>query len=213
VGANSASFTTPSLTSSTSYWVRVTDTFGVADSMTATVAVGGGPVITAQPISQTIASGTTATLTVGATGMGLSYQWHQGVSPNATMPVGTNSASFTTPPLAASTSYWVWVSNDFGALNSTTATISIGAAPVITSHPVSQMIASGSSATLSVVASGPGLSYQWYQGTSPNATMPVGSSTATYTTPTLSSATSYWVRVSNAYGEADRRLRLGVPQH
>ena len=71
VGTNSASFTTPALTIATNYWVRVTNTFGTADSTTATITIGVGPAITTQPASQTIASGATATLSVVATGTGL----------------------------------------------------------------------------------------------------------------------------------------------
>lgn len=40
------------------------------------------------------------------------YEWFQGVPPNETSPVGTNSPSFTTPSnLTSSTSYWVKVTS------------------------------------------------------------------------------------------------------
>ena len=117
MGTNSASFTTPALTTATNYWVRVTNTFGTANSNTAAITIGGGPGITTQPASQTIASNTTANLSVIATGTGLSYQWYQGTSGTTTTPVGTNSPSFTTPNLTVQTSYWVRVSNTFGSVD------------------------------------------------------------------------------------------------
>ena len=84
------------------------------------------PLITTQPASQTIASGTTATLTVATTGTEpLTYQWYQGISGDTTTPVGTNSASFTSPGLSANTSYWVRVTNIAGSVDSDTATIRI----------------------------------------------------------------------------------------
>jgi uncharacterized protein (TIGR03437 family) len=47
VGTDSPSYTTPALTVTTSYWVRVTNPYGSADSSTATLTLGpGGPVIT-----------------------------------------------------------------------------------------------------------------------------------------------------------------------
>ncbi|MBZ5625595.1 MAG: hypothetical protein LAQ69_43910 [Acidobacteriia bacterium] len=47
VGTNSTSYTTPALTATAAYWVRVSNPFGSVDSNTATVTVGaGGPVIT-----------------------------------------------------------------------------------------------------------------------------------------------------------------------
>jgi uncharacterized repeat protein (TIGR03803 family) len=82
-------------------------------------------------------------------------------------------------------------------------TMSAGA-PVITAQPASQTIASGHTARLSVVASGSGLSYQWYVGTTGTTTSPIAGATAsTYTTPALTSTTRYWVRVSNSVGIAD----------
>ncbi len=73
--------------------------------------------------------------------------------------------------------------------------------PTITTQPASSTICSGASTTLTVVASGAGtLSYQWYEGTAPSTTTPVGTSSSSYTTPALTATTSYWVRVSNACG-------------
>ena len=84
------------------------------------------PTITTHPASTTICSGGSTTLTVLASGAGtLGYQWYQGTAPDTTTPVGTNSASFTTPALTATTSYWVRVSNACGPVNSNTATVSM----------------------------------------------------------------------------------------
>src|SRR5207247_6199113 len=79
-------------------------------------------------------------------------------------------------------------------------TIPFGAAPTITTQPGSQTIASGSTATMSVGASGtPTLTYQWYLGTSGNTASPIGGATASsYTTPPLTTTTNYWVQIGNA---------------
>lgn len=83
------------------------------------------PTITDEPDSITISSGQTATLNVVATGTGpLSYQWYVGSSGDTTNPIaGATSPSFTTPPLTATTSYWVRVSNATGTDDSQTATV------------------------------------------------------------------------------------------
>jgi hypothetical protein len=207
VGSNSASFTTPALTATTSYWVQVSNSVGTANSNTATVTVSSTapPNITTQPSSQTIVSGQTAVLTVVATGAApLAYQWYQGASVDTSTPVGTNSSSFTTPALTATTNYWVKVSNTAGASNSNTATITVLSPPSITVQPSSQTITSGQSATLFVSATGSGqLSYQWYQGTSGNTTTSVGGNTSTFTTPALTATTSYWVKVTNSLGSVN----------
>jgi hypothetical protein len=161
------------------------------------------PSITTQPQDTTIFSGQAATLTVTASGSSLSYQWYQGTSGDTSTPVGTDSASFTTPALTTDTSYWVRVSNPGGNADSDTATVTVQGAPVITTQPQSQIIASGQTADLSVVASGSSLSYQWYQGVSGDTSTPVGTDSASFTTPALTADTSYWVRVSNPAGNAD----------
>jgi hypothetical protein len=81
----------------------------------------------------------------------------------------------------------------------------VSSIPTITTHPVSQTTVVGQTVTLGVVAIGTKpLSYQWHQGTSGDASPPIsGASASTYKTPALTTDTSYWVRVSNAYGSAD----------
>jgi len=69
--------------------------------------------------------------------------------------------------------------------------------PVITNPPASIVINSGESTTLSVTAAGSEpISYQWYQGTSRDTSIPVGSSSTSYTTPSLSESTNYWVHIT-----------------
>lgn len=58
------------------------------------------PTITTQPQSQSIVENDQATLSVVAAGTApLSYQWYRGTSGDTSNPVGTDSASFTTPAL------------------------------------------------------------------------------------------------------------------
>jgi len=201
VGTNESSFTTQALTATTSYWARVSNSCGQADSATATVSICLS--ITAQPQSQGIQSGQTAKLSVTAAGTTpFSYQWYQGASGDTSQPVGTNVTSFTTPALTATTSYWVRVSNSCGHADSATATVSICLS--ITAQPQSQGIQSGQTATLTVSAAGtiPFL-YQWYHGASGDTSQPVGTNMSSFTTPALTATTSYWVRVSNSCGHAD----------
>lgn len=208
VGTNSASFTTPALTADTDYWVRVSnaDNPTGADSSTATVTVRQPAVITTHPQSVAINSGQTANLSVAATGTApLTYQWYQGLSGNTATPVGTNSSTFTSPALAATTSYWVKVTNTAkptGA-NSNTATVSINQPAAITTHPLLKSIDYNTSVKLSVIASGTNpLTYQWYQGASGDISIPVGTNSATFTSPALTANTSYWVKVTNAANPA-----------
>jgi len=184
--------------------VQVNNPVGNIYSDTVNVTVEAAPAITTQPQDTTIFSGQTATLSVVASGSSLSYQWYQGLSGDTSNPIsGANSDTFTTPALMADTSYWVQVSNPVGNVDSDTATVTIEGAPAITTQPQDTTIFSGQTATLSVVANGSSLSYQWYQGLSGDTSTPVGSNSDTFTTPALTIDTSYWVQVSNPVGSVD----------
>lgn len=171
------------------------------------------PTVTTQPASQTISSGATATMSVvaahelGGTGGAFTYQWYLGVSGVTTSPIAAATASsFTTPALVTTTSYWVRVQDANGTVYSNTATItvtSVTAPPTITTQPSSQTIAFGAAADLSVAATGPGLSYQWYVGASGVTANPVGTNSSGFTTAALTNNTKYWVRVTNVNGSAD----------
>ena len=135
-GATSDRFTTPRLTKTTHYWVRVSNSSGATDSETATITIGtaepgvAAPKITSQPKDKTIASGQTTTLGVTASGTApLTYKWYQGTSGNTSSPIGgATNGSYTTPALTSTTRYWVRVSNSAGSADSEDATVSVSAA-------------------------------------------------------------------------------------
>jgi PKD repeat protein len=87
------------------------------------------PSIVTQPINQTIASGQSVTLSVTAAGTApLHYQWYRGISGDTSDPIsGAVSDSYATPPLPATSRFWVRVSNECGSTNSGTATITANA--------------------------------------------------------------------------------------
>jgi uncharacterized protein YjiK len=76
--------------------------------------------------------------------------------------------------------------------------------PMITTQPTGTTIASGYTATLSLVATGtPTPTIQWYQGSTGTTTTPVGTNSSTFTTPALTTTTDYWARVTNGGGSVD----------
>jgi len=83
------------------------------------------PTITSQPASVVVPAGTAVTLSVGATGTSLTYQWYVGTSGVTTNPIGgANGPTLTvTPP--STTTYWVKVSNSCGSANSASATVTV----------------------------------------------------------------------------------------
>ncbi|MBX0329989.1 hypothetical protein K2Z83_20180 [Oscillochloris sp. ZM17-4] len=78
-----------------------------------------------------------------------------------------------------------------------------GSPLTISEQPLNQRIRPGTTVMLDVIV-GLGtapFSYQWYEGISGDTSKPVAGATArTFTTPSLSVDTAYWVRVSNSVG-------------
>ncbi len=168
------------------------------------------PIIATQPASVAIANNTSTTLSVvaNANGSSLTYKWYRGTSGNTAQPIaGNNAPSYTTTTHSTSNTpadYWVRVTRDDGSQDSNTATVTIIAAPVVTSQPVSTSILNGGTASLSFGVSGSGTTLQWYQGNSGDTANPVSGETSSYfTTPPLTSTTSYWARATNAGGNTD----------
>lgn len=201
-GAAGASFTTPALTASSSYWVKVTNAGGSVNSASATVSVIDPPVITSQPGAGLVNPGGFAILSVAVSGTSPLFQWYQGESGDSStpMPNGTG-PTFTTPALGATTPYWVLIRNQAGTVNSNTALVVVTLPPAIYLQPMDAVMGVGGSATLSVAASGAGLGFQWYLGASGDTAHPVpGATGASVSISGIAVKTSYWVAVSNSAG-------------
>lgn len=212
-GPLAVQYTTPGLTATTKYWVRIGEgTVCYADTPTLTVQVCV-PTITAHPQAAMINSGANATLSVTANGGALTYQWYIGASGDTSNPIsGQTSASLTVSP-AVDTTYWVRVSGSCGQTrNSNAATVTVCKTPQITSHPQNVTLAQAGSATLGVTATGTNLTYQWYAGTSPNTSTPVGGTSAAFTVQ-VNATSDYWVRVSGSCGSPanSNTAKVSVP--
>jgi len=201
-------------TTTTSYWLRTTRTGCHADTPAMTVRVCY-PAITAQPSSATIVAGQQYTLSVTATGDApLSYQWYVGSESDTTNPIaGATSRTYTTPALSATTPYWVRVSSPYVAAcgptptDSQVAVVTVCYPPSITQQPAGGPVVKGSTVTLTVQATGTGLTYQWYEGSSGVTTTPVGGPSNSLTV-TVNATSSFWARVTGSCGTADSAAAL-----
>jgi hypothetical protein len=199
-GWQAANYLDVAPTVTTKYWAQVQNGTCVSNTTATTINVCI-PTITTQPAGVMINSGQTTTLTVAANTAGLTYQWYRGASGDTSAPVGTNSASFTTPALTVTTSYWVKVTGTCGqSVSSSTATVTICQIPAITVQPAGTSLVRGYSTTLSVAATGTNLSYQWYVGTSGNTSSPVAGTSNSYTVTAPQNPVDYWVKVSGTCG-------------
>ena len=110
-----------------SYTLRVTNSAGSVTSVVATLTVNVQPSITTQPQSQTVTAGNAASFTVIAAGDApLSYQWYFSSAPILN---GTNATYAISSALTNNAGdYFVIVTNNFGAVTSSVATLTVNAA-------------------------------------------------------------------------------------
>lgn len=193
--------------SGTTYRIAVDGYNGAAGSVRLTLALvaasGTAPTISQQPASQSVSVGASAQFSVSATGTApLAYQWRLN---GANIPGGT-AATLVLPSVVAGSagSYSVVVSNAFGSVTSSNATLTVGATnapPAITSQPQPVSVGAGGTATFSVtVSSATAVSYQWrFNGANIS-----GATGATLTINNVGNANAgaYSVVVTNSGGSA-----------
>ena len=136
-----------------------------------------------------------------------SYQITSGTLP-AGLTKGTTITSKTqtisgipTQPGATAITLKAWEFSNNTGLN-TSGTFTIYVLGYTTQPAATKTINSGSTTSLTCAvtgaATGATLAYQWYQGASGTTTSPVaGATSATFTTPALTAATNYWVKVTS----------------
>ncbi len=139
VGEVNSSYTTPSLSTTTTYYVTITA--GGCEStrtpVTATIITAPAPTVVGSSACPN--SSITLTASGGSNGQ---YKWYT-VATGGTAIVGEVNSSYTTPPLSATTTYYttITVSGCESARTSVTATIlSTGCAPVITTATLAAQV-------------------------------------------------------------------------
>jgi hypothetical protein len=143
-------------------------------STNATLVVNDAVVITSQPAAtQTVCSGANVSFSVTATGTGLTYQWRKGTTnlSNGGNISGATTATLTLTGVLTSDagSYNVVITGTGPclAVTSGNAVLMVNLAVSINTQPSNVGICASSPAQFAVVASGDGLTYQWYKGTFP----------------------------------------------
>lgn len=158
--------------------------------------------IVAQPTNKYVATGTSATFTVRASGA-TGYQWYKG----GVAIIGATSASYTvvaTTLAMSGNTFYVDVSYAGGTCTSSIATLTVEDLPVITTQPQPQVLCSSSvtSATFTVAGSSTSaLAYQWFK----NGVAIPGATSATYQPSGLTfsdTANTYYATLINAVGSS-----------
>jgi gliding motility-associated-like protein len=196
---NGATFTTPVLNVTTTYYAEASRTTGgcaqpVRTPVTVTVTPALAPPSVHQPAP--VCSGQPVIFTADAVS-GVSFNWYAG--PTGGSPLATNQLQFTTPPLTVNTSYYVEaVSASCGTSARIKVDATVTSPPAVPITPASPVqICSGSQAVVSVSTVVPGITYTWYAAPTGGTPLATGSS---YTTPALTANTPYYVEAVSTGG-------------
>jgi hypothetical protein len=180
------------------YSAVVTNAFGRATSLGATLVVDSTPLILTQAVSVLVSPGATTNFNILADGPLLQYQWwHNSLKVSG----ATNSTLVLSNALAgAQGAYFVVVSNFAGSITSAVATLSFDSSALnILVPPKNATAEAGYSASFSVLVSGiPPFAYQWEQDGTPI----VGATNSSLTLQGVrtNDAGAYTVVVTNGYG-------------
>jgi Immunoglobulin I-set domain/Immunoglobulin domain/Beta-propeller repeat len=173
-GATSATLTisSPQTNESGNYQVIVTNYAGSTTSSVAVLTVTDLPRITQQPTNQTVGVGANVTNSIGGFAtQPFTLQWLKdginltnGTNVGGSLIVGATSASLTIKNVQTNDegNYWIIVTNNFGAVTSSVAVLTVVSLPTIIVPPTNQMVGLGSQVIFPVTAVGAiPLGYQW----------------------------------------------------
>ncbi len=187
-------YTTPVLNTTTTYYVVVALNGCTSAPLAVTANVTPLP---PPPIagSVNICSGSTANL--HATGTSPIFNWYN--SPTSGTPLIT-SPDYTTPPLTATTTYYV--DNHTNGCDGPRTPVTVTVNP-IPDAPATQTdtICYGTSAALTASSDASGAIYQWYNAIAGGNLLATG---ATYNTPVLTNSTTFYVQTSNGQCTSSR---------
>jgi gliding motility-associated-like protein len=186
-------FTTGNLNGTTSYFVEAAAGQCASSARTQVTAN-----VTTTPLVPTVSqtpvetcSGSSAVLSATSTQPGVTFRWYTAATGGS--PVFTG-AQFTTPNLTADRSYYVEaVAGTCVSATRAKADVNVNptpANPVVTVNPTGGQITSGQTATLNATSSTAGASFRWYN--TPAGGTPIHTG-ASFTTPQLTSTTTYYV--------------------
>ncbi len=175
-----------------------------------TVYLHVSPAVLTQPTNTTCLLGTTTSLGIAAGPSTATFQWLDA----ATGTVVANTAAFTTTASMNGERVYCKISNSYGSVSSSSAVLTVGSAPAITTQPVSKTnVVVGNSATLSVAAAGTAtLAYQWYR----NGVAITGANLnyLTFSPAALTNAGMYLCAIGNSYGTTNTinsTVNVGIP--
>ncbi len=147
------------------YYVRIHNGCNYENSDSSRLMINNIPVITTEPMSQSSCVGGSIALSVGSSGLGLTYQWQKNgvnVSNGGNISGATSSILTVTSLSNADTMmYRCIVTNTCGTDTSNAVKISLGASLQILQQPISQSICENGSVILHALTNDPAANFTW----------------------------------------------------
>lgn len=205
------SYTTPALTATTVYYIEASNATGCANTTRTRVTANvidqpAVPVIT--PTSATICANNSTQLVATSATPGVIFRWYAAATGGTPVFEG---ASFQTPVLTATTTYYVEaVTGACSSASRTATTVTVNtvpAAPTVTTVPANGQVVSGQTAALTASSTTPGVTYAWYTVATGGSSVATG---PTFTTPALTSNITYYVEAVAGAGSCPSQ-RTAVP--
>ena len=192
-----ASFTTPSISATTTYYVQTTSPGGCSSARTAVVAtVNSNPTITGTTPADRCGTGT---VVLGATATAGTPTWFTGATGGSSIGTGT---SFTTPSISTTTTYYVQATNSGCSSARTAVVATVNANPTITGTTPASRCGTG---TLVLGATASVGTPTWFANATGGTSIGTG---ASFTTPSISATTTYYVQTTNPDGCTSARTAV-----
>jgi hypothetical protein len=182
------SYTTPSISTTTTYYANVTNNGCTSSPRTAVVAtVNAIPTLTSTTGASRCGTGT---VTLQATATAGTINWYAALTGGSSLGTGT---SYTTPSITTTTTYYADVSNNGCTSSPRIAVVAtVNAIPTFISTSGADICGGGN--TLTLQASTAAGTINWYAALTGGTSLGTGTS---YTTPSISTTTTYYADVTN----------------
>jgi gliding motility-associated-like protein len=197
-GQTNSTYTTPVIAGTTTYYVSINN--GTCESIRTPVVATINSIPTAPSATGNTACGSSAITLNASGGSAGQYRWYT-VSTGGTPIAGQTNSTYTTPVIAGTTTYYVSINNGTCESTRTSVTATINTIP--TAPSTTGNTACGSSAVTLNASGGSAGQYRWYT-VSTGGTAIGGQTNSTYTTPAITSTTTYYVSINNGTCESTR---------
>ncbi len=194
-----ATFTTPTIGATTSYWVEATAGTCTSARLEVVISYGTGTVPVVSAIASRVCISGSSTIIAGSFPSGATYHWYTDSVGGTAIFTGD---TFITPSITTSTTYYV-EAELLGCVSEREAITAYVVNPVVTVSDTT--ICNGSTASITAVSVPSGI-LRWYADDTTTTVLHTG---ATYTTPALTSTTTYYVS-STIFGCTSDRVPVTV---